>query len=64
MYFSRLQSVHVMQVWIHIISMVVISLVNILMDLQCIGRQPCFESICILSIGMPASGMKTYIYIL
>jgi hypothetical protein len=57
-YFLWLRSVHVMEVWIHIVSLVAISLVSILMDPQCIGRRPCFESSRILSIGMPASEME------
>jgi hypothetical protein len=58
MYFSWLQSVNVMEVWIHIVSLVAISLVSILMDLKCIGRRPCFESTHIMSIGMTASKIE------
>jgi hypothetical protein len=39
-----LRSSHFMEKWIHNVCLVAISLVNITMDLQCIGRQPCFES--------------------
>jgi hypothetical protein len=52
LYFSWLRSVHVMEVWIHIVSLVAISLVSILMDLQCIGRWTCFDSSHIPIIGM------------
>jgi hypothetical protein len=47
-----------MEVWIHIVTLVAISLVNILMDLQCIGRPPFFESSHIPSIGMHALEME------
>jgi hypothetical protein len=42
----------------HCIYLVAISLVNILMDPQCIGRRPCFESSRIPSIGIPSSEME------
>jgi hypothetical protein len=57
-YFSWLRSVDVMEVWIHIVYLVAISLVSILMDLQCSGRRPYFESSCIPSICMLASEME------
>jgi hypothetical protein len=34
-----------MEVWIHIVSLVAISLVSAFMDLQCIGQPSCFESV-------------------
>jgi hypothetical protein len=34
-----------MEVWIHIVSLVAISLVNIIIDPWCIGRRPCFKSV-------------------
>jgi hypothetical protein len=40
-----LQVSSVMEVWIHDVSLVAISLVITCMDLQCIGRQPCSESL-------------------
>jgi hypothetical protein len=57
-YFSWLQSVHFMEVWIHIVSLVAILLVIIFMDPQYIGRRQFFDSSCIPSIGMPASEME------
>ena len=35
----------VIEVWIHIVSLVAIALVNAFMDSQCIGLSPCFESV-------------------
>jgi hypothetical protein len=53
-----MRPVHVMEVWIHIVSLVAISLVNIFMDPQCIGWWSCFESSRIPSIGMPTLEME------
>jgi hypothetical protein len=43
--FSWLRLDSVMDIWIHVVFLVAISLVNIVMDPQCIGRRPCFKSI-------------------
>jgi hypothetical protein len=45
-----------MEVWIHIVFFVAISLVSDFMDLYCIGRQLWFKLV-YLSMGMPTSGM-------
>jgi hypothetical protein len=59
---SWLRLNHVMEVWIHIVYLVAISLVSTFMDPQCIGRRPCFESV-YPSMGMPTSRM-IYVYCL
>jgi hypothetical protein len=52
---SWLQLDRVMEIWIHIVCLVAISLVSTLMDPQCIGRWPCLSPFC-PSMGMPTSG--------
>ena len=54
--FSWLQRDRVMEVWIHIVFFVAISLVSDFMDLYCIGRQLWFKLV-YLSMGMPTLGV-------
>jgi hypothetical protein len=52
----------VMEIWIHIVYLVAISLVSSFMDLHWIGRHPCFESM-YFEHGYPYLEDDIYIYI-